>query len=88
MVTSIVVTHDMATAFEIADRVMLLDRGKFVYEGPPERLFETADPAVRTFIDASAVEPHKLEARRARRKSVEEIRKGWDAAHPRRADKR
>jgi phospholipid/cholesterol/gamma-HCH transport system ATP-binding protein len=82
LVTSIVVTHDMATAFEIADRVMLLDHGKFVYEGPPESLFETAEPAVRTFIDASAVEPHKLEARRALRKSVEEIREAWNAAHP------
>ncbi|MCC6557102.1 MAG: ATP-binding cassette domain-containing protein, partial [Polyangiaceae bacterium] len=76
LVTSIVITHDMATAFEIADRVMLLDHGRFVYEGPPERLFDTTDPAVRTFVDASAVEPHKLEARRARRKSVEEIREG------------
>jgi len=82
LVTSIVVTHDMATAFEIADRVMLLDHGKFVYEGTPERLFDTADPAVRTFVDASAVEPHKLDARRALRKSVEEIRKRWSAAHP------
>jgi phospholipid/cholesterol/gamma-HCH transport system ATP-binding protein len=82
LVTSIVVTHDMATAFEIADRVMLLDHGKFVYEGPPERLFDTADPTVRTFIDASAVDPHRLDARRARRKSVEEIRERWKAAHP------
>jgi ABC-type transporter Mla maintaining outer membrane lipid asymmetry ATPase subunit MlaF len=67
---------------------MLLDRGKFVYEGPPERLFETADPVVRTFVDASAVEPHKLDARRALRKSVEEVRKGWEAAHPRRIEQR
>jgi phospholipid/cholesterol/gamma-HCH transport system ATP-binding protein len=81
LVTSIVVTHDMATAFEIADRVMLLERGRFVYEGRPERLFDTSDPAVRTFIDASAVEPHKLEARRALRKSAEEIRSRWKAAH-------
>lgn len=81
LVTSIVVTHDMATAFEIADRVMLLDHGRFVYEGPPERLFDTTDAAVRTFVDASAVEPHKLEARRARRKSVAAIREGWKATH-------
>lgn len=81
LVTSIVVTHDMATAFEIADRVMLLERGRFVYEDQPERLFGSSDPTVRTFIDASAVEPRKLEARRALRKSAEEIRDRWKAAH-------
>ena len=69
LVTSIVITHDMATAFEIADRVMLLDRGRFVDEGTPERFFESSNPAVRRFADSSAVEPKKLAARRARRKA-------------------
>jgi phospholipid/cholesterol/gamma-HCH transport system ATP-binding protein len=82
LVTSIVITHDMATAFEIADRVMLLDRGRFVHESSPERLFDSTNPAVRAFVDASAIEPNKLVERRARRKSPEEIRKAWEAAHP------
>ncbi len=81
LVTSIVITHDMATAYEIADRVMLLERGKFVAEGPPERFFDSDLPAVRTFADASAVEPQKLAARRAKRKSAEEIRAAWRARH-------
>jgi phospholipid/cholesterol/gamma-HCH transport system ATP-binding protein len=82
LVTSIVITHDMATAFEIADRVMLLDHGRFVHEGPPESLFSSSDQAVRTFVDASAVEPSKLAERRARRKTPEQIRAAWLAAHP------
>jgi ABC-type transporter Mla maintaining outer membrane lipid asymmetry ATPase subunit MlaF len=80
LVTSMVITHDMATAFEIADRVMLLENGRFVGEGPPERFFASNDPSVRTFADASAVEPQKLMARRAGRKTPAQIREAWRAA--------
>jgi phospholipid/cholesterol/gamma-HCH transport system ATP-binding protein len=79
LVTSIVITHDMASAFEIADHVMLLEKRRFVDEGPPERFFASPNPAVRTFADASAVEPSKLLARRVRRKTAEEIRALWHA---------
>ncbi|MFO0757401.1 MAG: ATP-binding cassette domain-containing protein [Byssovorax sp.] len=82
LVTSIVITHDMATAFEVADRVMLLDRGRFIHEGPPEGLFSSSDPVVRHFVDSSAIEPSKLAERRARRKTPDEIREAWLAAHP------
>jgi phospholipid/cholesterol/gamma-HCH transport system ATP-binding protein len=81
LITSIVITHDMASAFEIADRVMLLDRGHFVDEGTPELFFESPNPAVRRFADSSAVEPKKLLSRRARRKPASEIRAAWVAAH-------
>ncbi|MEU3602814.1 amino acid ABC transporter ATP-binding protein [Streptomyces sp. NPDC006798] len=37
--TMIVVTHEMGFAREIADRVLFLDRGATVEEGPPEQLF-------------------------------------------------
>ena len=81
LITSLVITHDMASAFEIADRVMLLEKGRFVDEGTPERFFESSNPAVRRFADSSAVEPKKLVARRARRKAGSEIRAAWLAAH-------
>ncbi len=32
-VTSVVVTHEMDSAFRIADRMVLLDRGKFIADG-------------------------------------------------------
>ena len=81
-ITSIVITHDMASAFEIGDRVMLLEHGRFVDEGPPETFFASANAAVRTFIDSSAVDSQKLSARRARRKTPREISAAWLAAHP------
>ena len=82
LVTSFVITHDMATAFEIADRMMLLDHGRFVDEGPPERFFDSPNVVSRTFADASAVEPRKLMVRRAKRKTASAIRDAWLAAHP------
>ncbi len=74
LVTSLVITHDMATAYEIADRVMLLENGVFVAEGPPEQFFASDNPTVRFFVDSSAIEPKKLAARRAGRKTPAQIR--------------
>src|SRR5689334_4604172 len=49
-VTSVVVTHEMDSAFRIADRMVLLDRGKFVVSGTPEEMKASTDPLVRQFI--------------------------------------
>ena len=81
LVTSMVITHDMATAYEVADRVMLLEHGKFVAEAPTEEFFASELPAVRTFADSSGFEPKKLAATRAGRKTAAEIRAAW-AARP------
>ena len=81
-ITSLVITHDMASAYEIGDRVMLLEQGRFVDEGAPETFFASENEAVRRFTDSSAVDPQKLLARRARRKSPREICAGWLASHP------
>ncbi|CAN5924107.1 ABC transporter ATP-binding protein [soil metagenome] len=80
LVTSLVITHDMATAYEIADRVMLLEKGRFVAEGPPEDFFSSENPTVRFFVDSSAIEPTKLVERRRGRKTPTEIRAAWRAA--------
>jgi phospholipid/cholesterol/gamma-HCH transport system ATP-binding protein len=81
LVTSLVITHDMATAYEVADRVMLLERGRFVAEGPPERFFWSDVPAVRTFTSSSAIEPEKLKDKRRGRKTAAQIRAAWRASH-------
>ncbi len=81
LVTSLVITHDMATAYEIADRVMLLERGRFVAEGAPEDFFASDNPTVRFFVDSSAVEPSKLTQRRAGRKTPSRIRAEWGKVH-------
>src|SRR4051812_42634625 len=49
-VTSVVVTHEMDSAFRIADRMVLLNRGKFVVSGTPEEMKNSQDPLVRQFI--------------------------------------
>jgi phospholipid/cholesterol/gamma-HCH transport system ATP-binding protein len=49
-VTSVVVTHEMDSAFRIADRMVLLDRGKFVASGTPDQMRDSMDPLVRQFV--------------------------------------
>lgn len=56
-VTSIVVTHDMASAFKIADRIAMLHRGRIVYADTVAAVRATAHPAVRQFIEGSAQGP-------------------------------
>lgn len=55
-VTSIVVTHDMASCFHIADRVALLHEGKVYFYGTPDDLRTTTDPVIRSFVDGRSDE--------------------------------
>lgn len=41
--TMIVVTHEMGFAKEVADRVIFMDGGKIVEQGPPKKIFETPE---------------------------------------------
>ncbi|MEO6609608.1 MAG: amino acid ABC transporter ATP-binding protein [Aestuariivirga sp.] len=38
--TMVIVTHEMAFARDVADRVVFVDRGKIIEEGPPEAVFD------------------------------------------------
>lgn len=49
--TVIVVTHELASAFLIADRMMLIDKGQIVASGTPEELRSSTQPRVRQFLD-------------------------------------
>lgn len=49
-VTSVVVTHEMDSAFRIADRMVLLDRGKFIVSGTADEMKNSKDPLVRQFV--------------------------------------
>ncbi len=49
-VTSVVVTHEMDSAYRIAHRMVLLDRGKFIVSGTPKQMRESKDPLVRQFV--------------------------------------
>lgn len=52
-VTSVVVTHDMASAYLIADRIALVHQGRILQEGPPKEILQTQNPVVRQFIDGN-----------------------------------
>jgi phospholipid/cholesterol/gamma-HCH transport system ATP-binding protein len=49
--TIIVVTHELASAFLIADRMLLIDRGNVVALGTPEEMRSSMQPRVRQFLD-------------------------------------
>jgi phospholipid/cholesterol/gamma-HCH transport system ATP-binding protein len=51
--TSIIVTHDVASAFFLADRIVLLADGVVQAEGTPDELRTTSNPVVREFLDAT-----------------------------------
>jgi putative amino-acid transport system ATP-binding protein len=49
--TMLIVTHEMAFAREIADRVLFMDGGRIVEQGPPAALFEAPqDPRLQAFL--------------------------------------
>jgi phospholipid/cholesterol/gamma-HCH transport system ATP-binding protein len=49
-VTSIVVTHDMQSAFKVADRIVMLHEGKLIIDGTPQEIQKSAEPIVRRFV--------------------------------------
>jgi len=56
-VTSVVVTHDMVSAYKVADRIAMLYNGKIVEVGPVKQIKNTEDPLVKQFITGAAKGP-------------------------------
>jgi len=50
-VTSVVVTHDMKSAYNVADRIALLYQGRIRFAGTPDEIRSTEDAVVRGFIE-------------------------------------
>lgn len=50
-ITILVVTHELASAFLIADRMILIDKGNIVANGTPRELQASQHPRVRQFLD-------------------------------------
>jgi ABC-type polar amino acid transport system ATPase subunit len=50
--TMVVVTHEMGFAREVCDRIIFIDEGKIVEEGPPDEFFKNArSERARDFVD-------------------------------------
>jgi phospholipid/cholesterol/gamma-HCH transport system ATP-binding protein len=56
-VTAIAITHDMTSAYKIADRIAMLYQGKIWEVGTPEEIRASTNPVVRQFIAGSAEGP-------------------------------
>jgi phospholipid/cholesterol/gamma-HCH transport system ATP-binding protein len=60
-VTSVVVTHDMPSAFRVSDRIAMIDRGYIIFQGTPDDVRYCEDPRVRDFIEGNAPEADDTE---------------------------
>ena len=56
-VTSIVVTHDMKSAYKVADRIAMLYQGKIIFEGTPDQVQNSSHPVVHQFVNGLAQGP-------------------------------
>jgi phospholipid/cholesterol/gamma-HCH transport system ATP-binding protein len=60
--TSVVVTHDMGTAFTVSDRLAMIGKGRVLLVGTKEDFKRTTNPAVRDFIEGHAPETEDVGA--------------------------
>jgi phospholipid/cholesterol/gamma-HCH transport system ATP-binding protein len=56
-VTSVVVTHEMESAFRIASRMVLLDQGRFIAAGTAQEFRDSTNPHVRQFVAGHTTGP-------------------------------
>jgi phospholipid/cholesterol/gamma-HCH transport system ATP-binding protein len=52
-VTSVVISHDMASTFRIGDRISMLYGGRMIVSGTPDELLANPHPALREFVETS-----------------------------------
>lgn len=60
-VTSVTITHDMQSAYKIADRIAMLYNGEIIETATPDTIKSTPNPIVQQFITGSAHGPIKIE---------------------------
>ena len=53
-VTSIMVTHELRTVFEVAERVIMIHEGKINFDGTPEQIKQSEDKVVQQFISGNS----------------------------------
>jgi phospholipid/cholesterol/gamma-HCH transport system ATP-binding protein len=63
-VTAVSITHDLASARKISNRIAMLYKGKIIWDGPTKEIDHSGNPYVDQFILGSAVGPIKMEVRR------------------------
>jgi phospholipid/cholesterol/gamma-HCH transport system ATP-binding protein len=61
--TTISITHDMASARKIADRIAMIYKGRIIWEGPVDSIEQSGNPYVDQFIHGRAQGPIQMEVR-------------------------
>jgi phospholipid/cholesterol/gamma-HCH transport system ATP-binding protein len=61
--TALSITHDMASARKISDRIAMIHRGKIIWSGPTASIDRSGNPYVEQFIHGSAEGPIQMEVR-------------------------
>jgi phospholipid/cholesterol/gamma-HCH transport system ATP-binding protein len=61
--TAVSITHDMASARKIADRIAMLHQGRIVWSGPVSEIDSSGSPYVDQFINGRADGPIRMEVR-------------------------
>lgn len=56
-ITGVVVTHDLQSAFKVADEIAMLHNGRIIFKGTPEEVKNSDNTRVRQFIQGSAAGP-------------------------------
>ena len=56
-VTSIVVTHDMNSAYQVADSIAMFYKGQIIADGKPEEIKDSKHPVIQQFIHGEAQGP-------------------------------
>lgn len=59
-ITSIVITHDMVSAYKISKKIAVLFEGRIIETGSPEEIKNTQNAVVRQFIEGRAEGPIKI----------------------------
>ena len=62
--TAISITHDMASARKIADRVAMIHKGRIIWNGAASELMNTGNPIVDQFTHGRREGPIEMELRR------------------------
>lgn len=58
--TSIVVTHDIKSAFEIGDRLAFINEGKIIHIAPKNEFLKIEDPLLHTFFENAILTPKEV----------------------------
>jgi phospholipid/cholesterol/gamma-HCH transport system ATP-binding protein len=58
--TSVVVTHNVTSAFRISDQIVILDEGRIIEQGTPEQIQASSNEKVRQFIEGRSDGPIRM----------------------------